>query len=68
MIFRFKSQNRQLWFGDLGFEITTMVFWFGHQNQADFGLSVVPPNQRREIDVGHALRYNDLLDMEASLA
>jgi hypothetical protein len=28
-------QNRQLWFGDLGLKIITMVFWFGPQNQGE---------------------------------
>jgi hypothetical protein len=33
-----------------------------------FGLSVVPQNQRREVDAGHASRSSGLLGMEASLA
>jgi hypothetical protein len=37
-------QNRQLWFGDFGLKITAMISWFGSQNQAGFGLSVVPQN------------------------
>jgi hypothetical protein len=35
-------QNWQLWFGDLGLKITTIVSWFGPQNHADYGLSVAP--------------------------
>jgi hypothetical protein len=44
------------------------IFWFGHQNQAGFSLSVVPQNRRREVDVGHALRSSGLFYVEASLA
>jgi hypothetical protein len=45
-----------------------MVSWFGPQNQADFDLSVVPQNRRREVGVGRASRSSGLLGMEASLA
>jgi hypothetical protein len=65
---RFVSQNRQLRFGDLCLKITVMVFWFGSQNQADFGLSDAPQNRRREDDVGYALRSSSLLHLEASHA
>jgi hypothetical protein len=41
-VFRFGPQNQQLQFGDLGLKITVMVSWFAPQNQADFGLPVVP--------------------------
>jgi hypothetical protein len=61
-------QNRQLWFGDLGLKITVTVSWFGPQNQAGFGLSVAPQNQRREVGARHASRYSSLLGVEASLA
>jgi hypothetical protein len=61
-------QKRQLWFGDLSLKITATVSWFGHQNQADFGLLVAPQNRWREVGVGHASRSNRLLDVEASLA
>jgi hypothetical protein len=44
------------------------VFWFGPQNQADFGLSVAPQNRRREVGAGHALRSSNLLGVKASLA
>jgi hypothetical protein len=37
-------QNRQLWFGDLSLKITAVISWFVPQNQAVFGLSVVPQN------------------------
>jgi hypothetical protein len=63
---QFGPQNRQLRFGDLGLKITATVYWFGPQNQAGFGLSVVPQNQRREVGVGHASRSSSLLDVEAS--
>jgi hypothetical protein len=43
-VFRFGPQNRQLRFGDLGFKITMMVFWFGPQNHVGFDLSVAPQN------------------------
>jgi hypothetical protein len=33
-----------------------MISWFGPQNQAGFGLSVAPQNQRREVGVKHASR------------
>jgi hypothetical protein len=45
-----------------------MISWFGAQNQANFGLSVVPQNRRREIDAGHASRSSNLLGVKASLA
>jgi hypothetical protein len=61
-------QNRQLWFGDLGIKITTIVSWFGPQNHAGFGLSVAPQNQWREVGAGHASRSSSLLDVEVSLA
>jgi hypothetical protein len=41
-ISRFQLQNRQLWFDDLSLKITATVSWFWPQNQAGFGLSVVP--------------------------
>jgi hypothetical protein len=41
-VFRFRLQNQQLWFGDLGLKITVTVSWFGYQNHAGFGLSVAP--------------------------
>jgi hypothetical protein len=55
-------------FGDLGFKITTMVSWFGPQNQADFGLSVAPENRRRGVGAGHVSRSSGLLGVEASMA
>jgi hypothetical protein len=45
-----------------------MVFWFVPQNQAGFGLSVAPQNRQREDGVGHALRSDSLLHLEASRA
>jgi hypothetical protein len=47
-------------------KITAMVSWFVPQNQVDDGLSVAPQNQRREDGVGHILRYDGLLRLEAS--
>jgi hypothetical protein len=44
------------------------VSWFGPQNQPNFGLSVAPQNQWREVGAGHASRSSGLLRMEASLA
>jgi hypothetical protein len=67
-VFRFGHQNRQLRFHDLGLKITAMVSWFGSQNQADFGLSVVPQSRWREDDMGHASRSGDLFHLEASHA
>jgi hypothetical protein len=61
-------QNRQLWFGDLGFKITAMVSWFGPQNQVGFDLSVAPQNQWREVSTGHVSRSSGLLRVKASLA
>jgi hypothetical protein len=52
----------------LALKITATVSWFGTQNQAGFGLSVVPQNRWREVGMGHVLRSRDLLHMEASLA
>jgi hypothetical protein len=65
---RFGPQNRQLRFGDLSIKIIVTVFLFGHQNQADYGLSVAPQNRRKEDGIGHALRYSSLLCLEASRA
>jgi hypothetical protein len=39
---RFVLQNMQLQFGDLDLKITVVVFLFGPQNQADFGLLDAP--------------------------
>jgi hypothetical protein len=41
---RFGPQNWQPRFDDLGLKITVTVSWFGPQNQAGYGLSVVPQN------------------------
>jgi hypothetical protein len=66
---RFGPQNRQLQFDDLGHKITTIVSWFGPQNQVGYGLSVVPQNQQEDEDgVGHASRSSGLLRLEASRA
>jgi hypothetical protein len=65
---RFEPQNWQLRFGDLGLKITTTVSSFVPQNQACFGLSVVPQNRWEGDDVGHALRSSGLLHVEASRA
>jgi hypothetical protein len=43
------------------------VSWFGHQNQANFDLSVASQNRRREVGVGHASRSSGLFGVEASL-
>jgi hypothetical protein len=45
-----------------------MISWFGSQNHAGYGLSVVPQNRREGDDVGHASRSNGLLHVEASQA
>jgi hypothetical protein len=45
-----------------------VVYWFGPQNQADFGLSVVTQNRWREVGTGHVSRSSSLLGVEASLA
>jgi hypothetical protein len=56
-IYQFGPQNRQLQFGDLGHKITITFSWFGLQNQAVYGLLVVPQNRREDEDgVGHASR------------
>jgi hypothetical protein len=65
---RFGSQNRHIRFSDLCLKISTMFSWFGTQNQADFGLSVVSQNRRIEDNAGHASRTGDLLHLEASRA
>jgi hypothetical protein len=44
-VFRFESQNRQLRFDDFDIKITVMVYWFVPQNQAGYGLLVVPQNR-----------------------
>jgi hypothetical protein len=53
-------------FSDLASKPVLTVSWFGPQNQACFGLSVASQNRWREDDVGHALRFDDLLHLEAS--
>jgi hypothetical protein len=58
---QFRPQNRQLQFGDLGHKITVSIFWFGPQNQADFGLSVALQNRWMEDSAGHASRFGGLL-------
>jgi hypothetical protein len=68
-ISRFRPQNRQLRFGDSGLKITVMVYWFGPQNQAGYGLSVAPQNLREDEDgVAHVSRSSGLLHLEASRA
>jgi hypothetical protein len=67
-VFRFGPQNWRLRFGDLGIKITTMVYWFGPQNQSGFGLSVALQNRWREVSAGHTSRSNSLLYVEASRA
>jgi hypothetical protein len=42
-----------------------MVFWFGHQNQVGYDLSVAPQNRREGDGVGHVSRSSDLLCVEA---
>jgi hypothetical protein len=65
-VFQVETQNRQLWFGDLGLKITALVSWFDPQNQAGFGLSVPPQNRHKEVSVGHVPRSSGLLRLEAS--
>jgi hypothetical protein len=68
-VFWFGPQNRQLRFGDLGLKITTMISWFGRQNQVGYGLSVVPENRQEDADgVRNTSRSNCLLRLEASQA
>jgi hypothetical protein len=51
----------------LDLKITTIVSWFGPQNQAGYDLSVAPQNRHEdEDDVRHALRSSGLLHVEAS--
>jgi hypothetical protein len=46
-----------------------IVSWFRPQNQAGFGLSVAPQNQREDEDnAGHVSRFSGLLHVEASRA
>jgi hypothetical protein len=45
-----------------------MIYWFVHQNQVGFDLSVAPQNRRREVGAGHASRSSSLLGVEANLA
>jgi hypothetical protein len=50
----------------LDIKITVTVFWFGHQNQTDYGLSVAPQNQWEGDGMGHTLISSSLLRVEAS--
>jgi hypothetical protein len=44
-----------------------VVFWFGSQNQAGYGLSIALQNQRDDEDgTGHASRSSGLLHLKAS--
>jgi hypothetical protein len=46
-----------------------MVSWFVPQNQAGYGLSVMPQNRREDEDgMGHVSRSSGLLRVEASQA
>jgi hypothetical protein len=56
-----------MWFDDLRLKITTMIFWFVPQNQADFSLSVAPQNRREGDGVRHASRSSDFLRVEVRL-
>jgi hypothetical protein len=67
-VFWFGPQDRQLRFDDLGLKITTVVSWFGPQNQADYGLLVASQNRREGNGVGHASKSSGLLHVEASWA
>jgi hypothetical protein len=51
----------------LSLKVTATVSSFEPQNQAGFGLSVAPQNQRREVGTEHASRSSGLLRVEASL-
>jgi hypothetical protein len=55
-------------FSGLASKSVATVFWFGLQNQAGFGLSVVPQNRQKEDGAGHASKSSDLLHVEESLA
>jgi hypothetical protein len=67
-VFLFGPQNRQLRFGDFSIKITAIISLFGPQNQARFGLLVVPQNRRMEVGVRHTSRFSGLLHLEASRA
>jgi hypothetical protein len=66
MGFLVEPQNQQLQFGQLGLKITVTVSWFRPQNQAGYGLSVVPQNRREGDGVGHTSRSSGLLRVKAS--
>jgi hypothetical protein len=44
------------------------VSWFGPQNQAGLGLSVMPQNRWRKVSMRYASRSSGLLHVEACLA
>jgi hypothetical protein len=46
----YASKLSRLQCGDLGLKITTTVYWFGHQNQPDYDLSVVPQTRWEDED------------------
>jgi hypothetical protein len=51
-------------FGDLGHKITVTFFWFEHQNQVDYDLSVAPQNRQDDEDgVEYASRSSGLLHL-----
>jgi hypothetical protein len=53
--------------GDLAYQITATVSWFGAQNQVGDGFSVVPQNRREDEDgVGLMSGSSGLLRLEAS--
>jgi hypothetical protein len=65
---RFVPQNRQLQFGDLCLKITVTVSCFVSQNEASYGLSIAPQNQREEVSTEHTSKSSSLLHVEASRA
>jgi hypothetical protein len=53
--------------GDLAYQITATVSWFGAQNQVGDGFSVVPQNRREDEDgVGLMSGSSGLLQLEVS--
>jgi hypothetical protein len=51
-------------FGDLSHKITATFFWFGHQNQVGYDLSVAPQNRQDDEDgVEYTSRSSGLLHL-----
>jgi hypothetical protein len=60
-----KPLGQVFWFGPQNDSYSLAISWFGPKNQAIYGLSVAPQNQREDEDgAGHASRSSGLLHLK----